>query len=183
MIELPWHHHLFELHQGRQRHHGVSAPANKNFLYVHGCVAVLGFGLHHHIVLLTTTLVLGNAAPAHGGFHRTSNNINRNTQVGRTLAVYLQADLGLVQTQVHIHADNAWVFSDFILNGLGDFGQVFIAVIGQHHEVERSLAKSLAQRRRGDGKGHHTRHAAHGGHHFTRHVQGAAFTLIPRQST
>ena len=122
VIKFPWHHHLFHLHQGRQRHHGVSTPANKNFLDIHGCIAVLGFGLHHHVVLLATTLVLGNAAPAHGGFHRTCNNVYRNTQVGRTLAVYLQADLGFVQTQVHIHADDAWVFSHFILNSLGDFG-------------------------------------------------------------
>ena len=145
MVQLARHHDLFQDHQRRQRHHRIALAAHKNFLDVQGRIAVLGIGLHHHVVLLAIALELGHHATTHGGFHGPRNRVHRHAHIGGTLAVDFHADLGFVQTQVHVHAQDARVLGHFILHGFGDLGQVFITVVGQHHEIQRTLAKRLAE--------------------------------------
>ena len=133
--------------------------AHKNLFYARRRVAPLRGRLHHDVVLFAIAFELRDCAPTHGGFHCTRNGFHRNTQISGAIPVYFHADFRFVQTQVHVHALNARVFSDFILESFGDFGQVFITVASDDHEVKWSLAKRLAQRWRGDGKRHDTWHS------------------------
>ena len=115
MVQLTRHHHLFDFDQSRQGNHGFIAATHENLFNVIGGVTPTGGGLHHHFVLLTFALVTGDVAPTHHGLDRAGNGVHGHAHVGGTFAVHLHADLRLVQTQVSVNADNAWIFSDFVL--------------------------------------------------------------------
>ena len=75
-----------------------------------------------------------------------ANTFTGNTSIlGGTLAIDFHADLGFVEAQVHVHTQDTGVLGNFILHGFGHLGQVFITVVGQHHEIQRTLAKRLAE--------------------------------------
>ena len=145
VVQLARHHHFLDFDQGRQRDHCVIAATHKNFLDVVRRVALGGVGLHDHVVLVTLALVTRDLTATHHGLDRAGNGVHRHTHVGGTLAVHLHADLGLVQSQVGVHADDARVFGQLVLEGTHHLRQVLVTVGRENHKVHRALTEGLAQ--------------------------------------
>ena len=88
MVEFARHHHLFQMHQGRQWHHRIPPAADKNLFYAIGAVATFGIGLHHHVVLLAIAFELRDSASTHDRLYRAGDGVNRHAQVCGSVAVY-----------------------------------------------------------------------------------------------
>ena len=144
-----------------------------------GRSAVLAFGLHDHVELLGVALVACHGASAQHGLDGARHHIHAHTQVGSPLAVDGDAQLGLVQAQVHIGRLDAGIPGDGVEHAGRRGAQLFVAVRGLDHVVERPRTKALPQRRRGDRKGIHPRQIGDARLHLARQLQRAALAVFP----
>ncbi len=135
--------------------------------------------LDDHVVLLGVALVARDLAPAQGGLQRAGDHVHADAHVGRLLAVDIDAQLRLVQPQVHVHALDARVLADLVEHLARHPAQVLVAVGGLDHEVERPVAKALAERRRRQDEGVDPRQAAHLGLQLACDLQRGAVARLP----
>ena len=182
MVQLTRRDAFAHLDQRRERNHRVVAPAHVNAFDVLGRVAPARFGLHDHVVLLRVALVARHVAPAEQGFDGLGDHFDADAQIGGLVAFNFDAQLGLVQPQIHIGRNDAGVFGDFVQNLAHHGVEILVAVRSLNHKIERALAKTLAQRRRRDRKSVHARQRVEFGLQLTRHVQRGALALVPIDS-
>ena len=123
--------------------------------------------------------VTGDNPPAQHGLHRAGHHLHADAQFGGLDAVHLDAQLRLVESQVDIRRENAGVLGHFIKKLARHTVEVFVAVGGLDHKVQRTLAKALTKRGRRDGKCIDSGYAAEFGPQFTRNLQRGAVALGP----
>ena len=114
MVELTRRNAFTHLDQSTQRDHGVIAAAHVNAVNVVGGVAAAGLCLHDHVELLGVAFVARHIAPAQQGLDGPGHHIHAHTQVSGFLTVDVDAQLRLVQAQVHVRRDDARVLGDLV---------------------------------------------------------------------
>ena len=153
MVQFAWRDAFAHLHQSGQRDDGIVAATHVNLVNVFRRVAATGLRLHDHVVLLCIAFVAGHVATAQQGFNRLGDDFDTHAQIGRFLAIDIDAQLWLVQSQVDVGRHNARIFGDFVKHLAHHAVQVLVTFRGLDDEVERSLAKTLTERRRRDREG------------------------------
>ena len=144
MVQFTRYHHLFDTHQCRQRNHGVVATAHENMFNVIRRIAARRRGLHHHVVLVTFSLVAGDLSATHHGLDCAGNIIDWHAHVGSAFTVYVHADFWFIQTQIRVHTHNARVLCNFFLEGTHHLRKVLVTVGGDDHKIQRTVTKWLA---------------------------------------
>ena len=179
VVQLARAHALAHVDQAGQRDHRVVAAAHVDGVDVLGRGAATGLGLHDDVVLLGITLVAGDSAAAQHGLDGLGHHFHTHAQVGGAFAVDLDAQLRLVQAQVHVRGHDAGVLRNLGHEGSHHLAQVFVAVRGLDHVGEWPRAKALAQRWRRDQEGIHAGQARHLGLQLLGQGQRGAVALFP----
>ena len=179
VVQLARAHALAHVDQAGQRDDRVIAAAHVDGVDVFGRGAAPRLGLHDHVVLLGIAFVTCEGAAAQHGLDGLGHHFHAHTQVGGAFAVDLDAQLGLVQAQVHVGGHDAGVLSNLGHERGHHLAQVFVAVRGLDHVGEGPRAKALAERRRCDQKGVHAGQARHLGLQLLGQGQRGAVALFP----
>ena len=114
MIQFAWGNALSHFDQRTQRDHGVVATANVNAVNVFRRVAPCCLSLNNDVVLFSVTLVTRHIAPAQHGLNCSGHYIHTDTQLSSLDSIDIDAQFGLVQTQIDIGGNEAWIFGNCV---------------------------------------------------------------------
>ena len=179
VVELPRTDRFLDLHQRRQRHHGVTAPADKQALDVLGRGPPAGSHLHEHVVLVSVSLVAGHGPSTQHGLHHARHLIDADPCIGGAVPVDFKEDLRLVEPQVDIGRHQPRVLGQLSQEGLRHARQVLVAVTGDDDEVHGAVSEALPQAGRRDGERHDARQAADLALQLARDLQRGLLALAP----
>ena len=180
MVELLRRHRLLDVHQVRQRDHGVAAPAHIDAAQIFGVAAVDVGDLHDHVVLLALALEAGDLAAAEQGLERASQGLDFDADGRSLVAVDVHFELRRVELEIGIDIDEARIVGGLVQHLVDHDLQLGIGPRGLDHHLDRLVAYALSERRRAARKGDDAGDRHHLRCEFGGDLLLGAGALIPR---
>ncbi len=163
MVELLGRHRLLDGDEVGERDHGVVAPAHIDAAHVVGILPVDVGDLHHNIILLAILLEARDLAAAEHGLERAAERVDLDADRRRLVAVHCDVELRRVQPEIGVEIDEAGIVFRLLHQRVDHLLQLFVRTRGLDHDVDRLLARALAERRRIARKGDDAGHGDHVG--------------------